>query len=54
MRIIEVLVNLIDNSLKYMGSQENPEIEFGQMADGQAKILFVRDNGIGIDPKEHA
>lgn len=49
MRITEVLVNLIENSIKYMGLQTNPEIEIGQIIDGKDRIFFVRDNGIGID-----
>lgn len=53
MRIAEVLVNLIENSIKYMGLQANPEIEIGQMIDGQDRIFFVRDNGFGIDPNQH-
>ena len=53
MRIAEVLVNLIENSLKYMGLQANPEIEIGQRIDGKDRIFFVRDNGIGIDPSQH-
>ena len=52
-RLLEVLQNLIDNAAKFMGDQPNPHIEIGQ--NGKAKdglpILFVRDNGIGIDPK---
>ena len=53
MKIVEVLVNLIENSVKYMGSQPNPEIEIGQRIDGKDRIFFVRDNGIGIDPSQH-
>ena len=53
MRITEVLVNLIENSIKYMGWQANPEIEIGQRIDGEDKTFFVRDNGIGIDPSQH-
>lgn len=53
MRITEVLVNLIENSLKYIGIQANPEIEIGQRIDGKDRIFFVRDNGIGIDPSQH-
>ena len=53
MRITEVLVNLIENSIKYMGLQANPEIEIGQRIDGKDRIFFVRDNGIGIDPSQH-
>ena len=40
MRIMEVLVNLIDNSLKYMGSQPNPEIEIGQRSMDRIKKVF--------------
>jgi PAS domain S-box-containing protein len=53
MRITEVLVNLIENSIKYMGLQANPEIEIGQRIDGKDRIFFVRDNGIGIDHSQH-
>lgn len=53
MRIAEVLTNLIENSIKYKGSQEHPEIEIGQRIDGKDRIFFVRDNGIGIDPTQH-
>jgi signal transduction histidine kinase len=51
MRIVEVLVNLIENSIKYMGDQICPKIEIGyRQSDG---TFFVRDNGIGIDPSQH-
>jgi signal transduction histidine kinase len=53
MRISEVLVNLIENSLKYMGGQLNPEIELGHRLDGKETVFFVRDNGIGIDPGQY-
>jgi len=53
MRITEVLVNLIENSIKYGGLQTDPEIEIGQRIDGMDRIFFVRDNGIGIDPSQH-
>jgi signal transduction histidine kinase len=52
-RIVEVLVNLIENSVKYMGDQEGPTIEIGSRKDGEETVFFVRDNGVGIDPKEH-
>ena len=53
LRIAEVMVNLIENSTKYMGLQANPEIEIGQRIDEEDRIFFVRDNGIGIDPGQH-
>ncbi|WP_369424738.1 sensor histidine kinase [Methanothrix sp.] len=52
MRAVEALVNLIENSAKYMGDQSDPRIEIGCMRDGET-VFYVRDNGIGIDPKNH-
>ena len=53
LRIVEVLVNLIENSVKYIGDQERPEIDIGSRKFGEETVFFVKDNGIGIDPKEH-
>src|SRR5512141_653443 len=53
-RLTEILQNLIDNAIKYMGEQPNPCIEIGQHGEQDGKpILFVRDNGIGIAPEYH-
>ena len=52
-RLTQVMQNLIDNAVKFMGDQAEPRIEIGQQGmdpDGHP-IFFVRDNGIGIDPK---
>ncbi len=53
LRIEEVLVNLIENSIKYMGGQEHPRIDLGYRSDGDEPAFFVRDNGMGIDPGQH-
>lgn len=53
MRIAEVLVNLIENSIRYVGSVYRPKIEIGCTRRGEETIFFVRDNGIGIDPSQH-
>jgi len=52
-RLFEVLQNLVDNAAKFMGSQPNPCIEIGQEGtdNNGFPILFVRDNGVGIDPR---
>jgi PAS domain S-box-containing protein len=52
-RLFEVLQNLVDNAAKFMGEQPNPQIEIGQSGvdENNLPILFVRDNGIGIDPQ---
>jgi PAS domain S-box-containing protein len=53
MRIVEVLVNLIGNSIKYRGSQPTLKIEIGYRLDGKETVFFVKDNGIGIDESQH-
>ena len=53
MRLVEVLVNLLENSVKYMGDQPQPEIAIGKRLDGENTVFFVRDNGIGIDLSQH-
>jgi len=47
--------NLIDNACKFMGDQPEPRITIGQRGtdrDGKP-IVFVHDNGVGIDPQYH-
>ena len=51
-RMLEVLQNLIDNAVKYLGDQESPRIEIGIRA-GKETVIFVSDNGVGIDPAYH-
>ncbi|MBN1763608.1 MAG: PAS domain S-box protein [Methanomicrobia archaeon] len=53
MRIVEVLVNLITNSINYRGEQPHPKIEIGHRLDGQETVFFVKDDGIGIGPSQH-
>jgi len=49
----EVFENLIDNAAKYMGDQPNPLIEIGKRESGTETIIYVKDNGMGIEPKYH-
>jgi signal transduction histidine kinase len=44
------LINLIKNSIKYSQHGVPLKIEFGY--DIEKKAFYVRDNGIGFDPKE--
>jgi len=53
MRIVEVLTNLIENSIKYIGDQPHPSLQLGCRLDGEETVFFVKDNGIGIDPSQH-
>jgi signal transduction histidine kinase len=52
-RIVEAMVNLIENSLKYRGEQQHPRIDIGYRTEADETVFFVRDNGIGIDPSQH-
>lgn len=54
-RLVEVMQNLLSNAVKFMGDQPDPRIEIGFDGRDEADmaILFVRDNGIGIDPQFH-
>ena len=52
-RLLEVLQNLIDNAVKYMGDEPEPRIEIGSRQDEDETVCFVRDNGIGIDKRFH-
>lgn len=53
-RLVEVIQNLLDNAIKFMGSQSKPRIEIGtSLQPDSQRVLFVRDNGIGIDPRYH-
>jgi ligand-binding sensor domain-containing protein/signal transduction histidine kinase len=51
-RLVEVVQNLLENAVKFSGSAGKPRIEVGSRGrDGDGKaVLFVRDNGIGIEP----
>jgi PAS domain S-box-containing protein len=54
-RLIEIMQNLISNAVKFMGGQLHPEIKIGTRGndDDGKPILFVRDNGMGIEPEYH-
>ncbi|MBL8100738.1 MAG: GAF domain-containing protein [Anaerolineales bacterium] len=52
-RMIEVVQNLVDNAIKFMGNQKNPEIEIGIKRQGNKTVYFIKDNGIGIKKEFH-
>jgi signal transduction histidine kinase len=52
-RMSQAFQNLIGNSIKFMGDTENPRIDIGYEDSPGFHVFYVRDNGIGIDPKYH-
>jgi len=53
-RLVEIWQNLVENAVKFMGDQASPRIEIGAERRGGDTVFFVRDNGIGIDPRHQA
>jgi PAS domain S-box-containing protein len=54
-RLVEVVQNLVDNAVRFMGDQPAPHIQIGVRPDGQTgqSVFFVQDNGIGIASQYH-
>ena len=52
-RLRELLHNLLENAIKFLGDQRSPWIEMGMRAEDQEWVYYVRDNGIGIAPRYH-
>jgi signal transduction histidine kinase len=51
MRLVQVVQNLLENAIKYLGDQPQPRIEVGIRPDPACVICWVRDNGIGVQPE---
>lgn len=52
-RIYQVFENLLSNAVKFAQGTRNPKIEVGYQEKGAFHQFYVKDNGIGIDPKYH-
>jgi PAS domain S-box-containing protein len=50
-RLVEVFQNLVDNAVKFLGDQPAPWVEIGAEPVGGEMVIYVRDNGMGIDPR---
>ncbi len=53
-RIRQLFLNLIDNAIKYMGEQQEPEIIIGWSEYPEDHLFYITDNGIGIPPEERS
>jgi signal transduction histidine kinase len=54
-RLIEIVQNLLDNAAKFSSGKSDAHVVIGssEMDENRMQVLFVCDNGIGIDPKFH-
>jgi len=52
-RLVEIWQNLVENAVKYSGDEPVPHIEIGCATGDGDPVFFVRDNGMGIDPRYH-
>ncbi len=52
-RLLEVIQNLIENAVKFRSGQGDPVVEVGSRSGPEGRVITVRDNGVGIDPRYH-
>ncbi|MFA4825556.1 MAG: MASE3 domain-containing protein [Methanoregula sp.] len=48
-RLLQVMTNLLDNAIKFMGEQPEPRVEVGVRNDAGITVFYVQDNGMGIN-----
>jgi PAS domain S-box-containing protein len=51
-RLLAVLQNLVDNAVKFLGTQPAPRIAIGVRHEGTEPVYYVQDNGVGIAPQD--
>jgi light-regulated signal transduction histidine kinase (bacteriophytochrome) len=47
----QVWTNLVSNAAKFAGKQSRPVVEIGTLDADDATTYFVKDNGVGFDPR---
>jgi two-component system sensor histidine kinase/response regulator len=52
MELLRLFDNLIGNALKYRTTERKPKVEIGWKNEGTAYLIWVKDNGIGMEPKD--
>jgi len=52
-RLYQIFYNLLSNALKFRDEKRKTKVEIGHQEDKDHYTFFVRDNGIGIEPKYH-
>lgn len=52
-RLRAILENLLSNAAKFNSEEADPQVEIGSRLDGDERVFYVQDNGIGIDSRYH-
>ncbi len=50
--LLYIVQSLLDNAIKFIGESRKPRVEVGIIKKDKEDILYIRDNGIGIDIKD--
>lgn len=50
-QLLDIFINLIKNGIQYVPSRSNPLVEIGCEKKDNQMLFFIRDNGMGIEPK---
>lgn len=51
-RLKQVLINIMDNSFKFIQKKENPQISIGYYIMDEQVVIYVEDNGMGMNASE--
>jgi signal transduction histidine kinase len=52
--LIQCFSNLLGNAVKFVPEGRSPHVDVRSTAEGHRRRVWVKDNGIGIDPADHA
>jgi len=52
--VLQVLVNLVSNAVKFTALKESAEIEVGCLSDRAPTVYYVKDNGVGFNMKYYS
>ena len=52
--VLQILVNLISNAVKFTAGRPKAEIEIGALSDRAPTVYYVKDNGVGFNMKYYS
>jgi len=52
--VLQVVVNLVSNAVKFTANREKTQIEVGVVPDRSPTVYFVKDNGVGFNMKYYS